>query len=289
MGGTAAHLLTAALLLGVSGASLAAARVEAMQAPAWVERGAARIPIGPGGAVADGDTLRTADGGRVRLRLESGAVVKLGERAALRIEAPAERQSGFGRLLDVLRGAFRYTTATLTRGRETAPTLRVAAMTIGIRGTDVWGKAASDRDIVCLIEGDIEVQRGGDPAVRMRDPLSFYIAPKDAPALPVAAVAPAQLAAWAAETEIAPGAGELRVDGRWALALDAGDDAARRTATLDALRGAGFPLEEAEVGIGGIVRPRLLLPGIATVGDATDLATRLAGRPGVVGIAVIRR
>ena len=35
--------------------------------------------------------------------------------------------------------------------------IRVATVTAGIRGTDLWGKSAADRQIVCLIEGRIEV------------------------------------------------------------------------------------------------------------------------------------
>ena len=38
--------------------------------------------------------------------------------------------------------------------------VKVNAVTAGIRGTDVWGKSESDRDIVCLLEGRIDVSHG---------------------------------------------------------------------------------------------------------------------------------
>src|SRR5579871_4698255 len=44
-------------------------RVSAVQSPAWLVHGGTATPLKPGMTVADGDTLRTAAGGRVYLQL----------------------------------------------------------------------------------------------------------------------------------------------------------------------------------------------------------------------------
>jgi hypothetical protein len=102
-------------------------------------------------------------------------------------------------------------------------TITVATVTAGIRGTDLWGKAAPDRDIVCLIEGRIEVSRGGDPTITMDQPLSFYIAPRGQPPLLVQPVNPDQLKQWAAETEVETGRGAARRGGKWKVVLASGE------------------------------------------------------------------
>jgi hypothetical protein len=39
--------------------------------------------------------------------------------------------------------------------------IRVGTATIGIRGTDVWGKTDKDGDLVALLEGRIDITRAG--------------------------------------------------------------------------------------------------------------------------------
>ncbi|MFQ5807214.1 MAG: ABC transporter permease subunit, partial [Phycisphaerae bacterium] len=133
------------------------------------------------------------------------SVVKLGPDAELKLQAlkPAAASGGlFEGLLDVVKGAFRFTTTLLSRSHRRSLDVRIANVTAGIRGTDVWGKAAADKDIVCLIEGEVTVTRGDDPVITMSDPLTFYVAPRGRPPLPVGPVDPEQLQRWAQETDI---------------------------------------------------------------------------------------
>ena len=76
------------------------------------------------------------------------------------------------------RGAFRFTTSVLGRQREIRA--RVGTATIGIRGTDVWGKHEDSRDFVVLLEGQIEIERDGR-SVAMSEPLSLFMAPAGQP------------------------------------------------------------------------------------------------------------
>ncbi|MGH8660549.1 MAG: FecR family protein, partial [Burkholderiales bacterium] len=182
--------------------------VEGVVSPAWVERGGARLPLAVGMQLNDRDRIVTGSGSRALLRLAEGSAVKLGENASLVVSGLADKsEAGVARLvsasLDVVRGAFRFTTGIFGRpasGRDVR--VRVSTVTAGIRGTDLWGKSDERRDLVCLIEGSISVSHAQTGEFTMADPLSFFVAPRAAAPLPVAPVDPNQLKEWAEETEI---------------------------------------------------------------------------------------
>jgi len=258
--------------------------VEAVQMPAWVERGADRIPLAPGMALRDRDRVRTGDRARILLRMAEGSAVKLGEKGSLLLDnmrmQPA--QSVFAATLKVFEGAFRFTTNVLVkyRGRRRVE-VSIAAVTAGIRGTDLWGKAAPDRDIVCLIEGAVEVRRGADAPIIMDQPLSFYIAPKDKPALPVAPVSKAQLEQWATETEIQAGRGAARRGGRWKVVLGSVGTQAEALALYDAVRAAGYAADIRPEVVRGKHTYDVRLSRLASRSDAQTLADALRGKMGV--------
>jgi hypothetical protein len=226
------------------------------------------------------------------LRLAEGSSVKLGENGTLRIDALASRarepQGAFSAALNVIEGAFRFTTDAAARLRRRDVSIRIATVTAGIRGTDLWGKAAADRDIVCLIEGRIEVQRDGDPAFQMSDPLSFFIAPRGQAALPVQPVPAAQLRQWATETDIQPGTGAVRRGGAWkvVLAADASENAV--IAVYQAVREAGYAAELNPTRVGGRRIYEARIANLPSQDEAQALARSLDGRFGVSGARVVR-
>ena len=110
------------------------------------------------------DELRTGADARLLVKLADGSSVKLGESAQLRLATLQTRKDNvFVSAMNVLQGAFRFTTDALAKSRRRDVTVTVATVTAGIRGTDLWGKAASDRDIVCLIEGRDRSVAAGRP------------------------------------------------------------------------------------------------------------------------------
>ena len=126
----------------------AQAVVEGVQMPAWVERDGARVPLAPGASLRSNDTLRTGADARLLVKLADGSAVKLGENAQLRLTTIETRKdSVFVSVMNVAQGAFRFTTEILARARRRDVSVTVATVTAGIRGTDLWGKAAADRDI----------------------------------------------------------------------------------------------------------------------------------------------
>jgi len=256
--------------------------VEAVQMPAWVERGGARVPLAPGMSLQADDELRTGADARLLVKLADGSSVKLGEAAQLRLATIRTRpDSVFVSALNVIQGAFRFTTDALARSRRREVSVTVATVTAGIRGTDLWGKAAADRDIVCLIEGRIEVSRQGDPTITMDQPLSFFIAPRGQPALPVAPVNPEQLKQWATETEIADGKGAARRGGRWKVVLASGESENEVLTVYQAVRAAGYAAELDPRRVQGRRSYDVRIASLPSRSEAEALAARLAGQYGV--------
>ncbi|MFO1362996.1 MAG: FecR family protein [Burkholderiales bacterium] len=292
------RLIAAAALAAAAAAGHAAdaprraappALVEAVQMPAWVERGGSRVPLAPGMALAPDDDLRTGANARLLVRLAEGSSVKLGENAQLRIAQVQQRRDNvFASTMNLLAGAFRFTTDALARARRRDVSISVSTVTAGIRGTDLWGKAAADRDIVCLIEGRIEVSRAGDPTLTMDQPLSFYVAPRGQSPLPVQPVKPEQLQQWAAETEIAPGAGAARRGGRWKVVLASGESENEVLRVYQDVRAAGYAAELAPRRVDGRRAYDVRIAQLPSRPEAEALAASLAGRYGVVAPRVTR-
>lgn len=283
--------IAAGLVLAfAAGCALAAptAVVEGVQMPAWVERGGVKQPISAGMELNQSDKISTGANSRLLLRLAEGSQVKLGENALLSLDKLSQsrenKQTFLQAAIDVARGAFRFTTdvkAKLSSKREVD--IRVATVTAGIRGTDLWGKSAGDRDIVCLIEGKIAVQREQDAPITMDQALQFYIAPKTAegradrsqPEPQLAAVDQKQLDQWATETEIAAGAGAARKGGKFKVVAASSPDQEAALKVYDQLRAAGYPAQVHPVGSAGKRSYEVRIAGLASRADADNLAGRL--------------
>ncbi|MDH4323869.1 MAG: FecR domain-containing protein [Betaproteobacteria bacterium] len=277
-----------AALLALAAAPLEAAPaalVEGVQMPAWVERagiGAARrLPLAPGMELRGGDELRTGAGARVYVKLAEGSLIKLGENASLRILDLAPDRGGFFKAaLNVLEGAFRFTTDLLAKQRRRDVSIRVASVTAGIRGTDLWGKSAPQKQVVCLIDGKIEVGAEGEAPVVMDQPRQFYQRVKGE-TQPVGFVDPTQLAQWARETEIEDGRGAARSGGRWKVTLARAATQGAALEVYDRLRDAGYAAEilpvKADAGHDYLVR----ISRLSTRADAEALAEQLRATAGV--------
>jgi len=235
----ASWTLMALVSLWTGTAAAQASVVEAVQYPAWLERGARAVALTPGTVLQAQDRLRTGGNARVRLRLSEGSAVKLGENAQFVVERIEDR-GAFRAGLAVLAGAFRFTTQALQLPRARDVSIRVKNVTVGIRGTDLWGKSTDERDLVCLLEGRISVGAAGHPAVTLDRPLDFYQKPREGPPQ-VAQVDLAQMEAWARETEIAGDGSTARGPWRVVAAVAANRDSALVLARR--MRSAGFPAE----------------------------------------------
>jgi hypothetical protein len=254
-----------------------------------VERNGSKQPLAAGTALQAGDKVTTGGDARLLLKMSEGSVVKLGENAVFNVnQLQSKRESGqtfLSAAVEVARGAFRFTTDIAQKGRSKRDvSIKFPTVTAGIRGTDIWGKGAGDRDIVCLIEGDISVQREGDAEFRMNEALQFYITPKTAdgkvdrskPDPKVVPVNPAQLQQWAVETEIAQGKGALKRGGKWKVVVVSVPGQSDALSVYDALRTNGYPAELYPAIVGGKRMYDVRISSLPSKEEAEALAAKVS-------------
>ena len=273
-------LFAALLLASTLAAAAPAAFVEGVQMPAWVDRAGHRQPVVPGMELKPGDRLTTGPGSRLAVRLSEGSTVKLGENGTLHLAELSPTKKIFKAALGVLEGAFRFTTDVLAKSRPREIDIKVATVTAGIRGTDLWGKSTGDKQIVCRIERKIAVGAQGEAPLTMDEPLQFYRREQDI-TQPVGKVDEAQLAEWAKETEIEKGKGAARRGGKWKITLLS---AARQVEVLDAydrVREAGYGAQIFPARAGEKRVYLLQIRGLPSKDDADALAEELRGRYGI--------
>ncbi|AMC35783.1 FecR domain-containing protein [Janthinobacterium sp. B9-8] len=251
------------------------ARVESVQLPAWLERGGVKKPLAPQIQLLPSDRIITGAGARVYVQLPEGSRVKLGENANLQLdqlnEANGKDGNVFKAALKMVTGAFRFTTNTLNKSAQRDVSVTVSTVTAGIRGTDLWGKADVDKNVVCLLEGKIAVGAEGHPQVELTEPLSFYIAPHDKEPLPVGKVEPEKLKKWAAETEIEGHAGAISQQGAWRIVWGSYAKIDQALALYDSLQVAGYPVKIRSQS----KRHRVVLAGLASKADAQAVVAKV--------------
>jgi hypothetical protein len=257
-----------------------AASVDSVQMPAWVERNGRRSPLLPGMELRAGDQIFTGAGSRAIVRLAEGSTVKLGENGTLRFTQMDRSQEIFKAALGVLQGAFRFTTELIGQKKRREVDIRVAQVTAGIRGTDLWGRGRKDNEVVCLIEGEIQVGAEGEAPQTLNQPLQFYRR-VDAKTQPIGLIDVQQLGQWARETEIEDGKGALRAGGRFAVLLASAPDQRAALGIYDELRNAGYPAEILPRKEGEQVVYILRIRQLPTRAEAQALANQLKGKFGI--------
>lgn len=265
------------------------AQVQAVQMPAWLQRGDTTRPLRVGLSLQNGDRLITGTNARIYVQTADGSTVKLGEKASLTIDELTQGQqeeSVFRAALNVAKGAFRFTTASIAKLKSRDITVRVAGATVGIRGTDVWGKDGDAMGVVCLIEGKISVVGTDDKEFVMDQPLSFYKMPKGAAPLPVGPVDAEQLGKWATETDIAQPA--TQVGGKWKVDLLSAPDQASALAAYDQWRNAGYDVQLKPMAQDGGWVYVLQIGQLPSRAQAMKLATQLKGNLGAENPGVSR-
>ncbi len=259
----------------------APATVEVVQSPAWRDRGGITVPLAAGMELKSGDVLRTGPGARAYLMLAEGSRVKLGEAAQFTFHTNSPRpEKSFRGALDIVAGAFRFTTAKLKKALPRDVAIRVGTATIGIRGTDIWGKTDKDGELVALLEGRIEITRAGQ-TTELAQPMTYFDAPTGQ-AAEVKALDPETFVKLTRQTEIMAGDGAARARGKWRVL--AGTVASEEAALelYDQIREAGFAarirLRQAESGDRSY---ELRLVGYSSAAEAEVAALRLKAATGL--------
>ena len=254
--------------------------VESVLSPAWVERAnGRREPLTVGMELSNKEKVHTGDGGKALLKLAEGSAVKLGEGALLAVDDLLQKQDGKGGVvsasMEVVRGAFRFTTGLLGKtASQRDVRVKVNTITAGIRGTDVWGKSEGERDIICLLEGRVNVAHGA-AQFTMSEPNSFYIAPRRGQAKPPSTVDAAQVKEWSAETEIDARSGASRSGGTFAVSAASASDERSAAAVRNKLADSGFPAVVARSGAGAAARYDVRIEALPDATEADVLIERL--------------
>jgi FecR protein/SPOR domain len=285
-------VLLAALLAGFGQIALAqrAAVVEGVQMPAWLERRIGNVserkPLAVGMELKSGDSVITGAGSRALVKLSEGSTVKLGENGSLLItemNAGNGASSGgiFKAAMRIAEGAFRFTTDALAKTRRREVSIRVATVTAGIRGTDLWGKSTADRQVVCLIEGAIEVGADGEKPALMDQARQFYRR-ENGQTQPIGFVEAAQLVEWAKETDIEAGKGAARRGGKWKVILATVETQAAALAVYDGARDNGYAAEIRPAKAGDQQVYHVRIANLPSKAEGEMLAASLRGRFGIV-------
>jgi hypothetical protein len=270
-------------------AARAVAEVEAVQMPAWLVRDSRRTALPLGTVLRNGDQIETGAGSRVLLRLGDGSMVKLGENARFKLDGTglARDDAPFSARMSVLAGAFRFTTTNLYgfSGKRQVE-VRFPTVTARVTGTDLWGKAGVDREIVALIEGRVSVARKGTPPVDLNTPGSLYQALANAGVLPVETASDQVLAAYAAETEIAPGQGAASKTGKWRVYAARTAVREEAQAVYERLLDAGYAAAIQPMQKEGTTIYQVRIPGLVSEADGVALVIRLRSELGLQDVSV---
>ncbi|MGE0350987.1 SPOR domain-containing protein [Hydrogenophaga sp.] len=277
-----ALLVVGGLVWGLTGQAHAAAShavVEAVQLPAWVERGGQRRAAEPGARLRAEDKAITVDGSRMLLRMDDKSVIKLGEQTEFLIQsidtrpgsatAPSEQASAFKLLSGVFRYATDYTSKALGNKREL--NLELATATVGIRGTDFWAMTDAAHDAVCVFEGKVAVERDDKPQINLDKPGAFWVVFTGQPEKPAGQATPEQLAKFIGQAEMQPGSGIVLQGGRWRVVAATLASVADAAGLRTRLQAAGYPADK--VARGG--RHEVRINQFATREDAGAVLSRL--------------
>ena len=265
--------------------------MEGLQLPVWLVRGAKREPLALGHCSCATATGSKADRGRACCCAWPTAAWSSSARTLVSPwTAWLASAQGSGLLtatLGVLQGAFRFTTTAIYNFRGAREVqVRFTTVTVGIRGTDLWGKSTDARDIVALIEGKVTLTRAGEGPVQMEQARTVYQAPRNAPALPIEPITAEQLGLFAAETEIAPGQGALGKGGRWRVYAARASSQSEALAVYDRVREAGFPATIDPVLADGKTVYRVRISGLLSETDGTVVAVKLKAELGLEDVSV---
>lgn len=289
--------LACTMLLASGAASAQApelARAMILQPPVWLERGDQRQPLHPGATVFPGDSISTGAGGRLHLELEDSSTIKLGEGADF--EMPAlqviDDGSDTGLLKGVLKlakGAFRFTTGALSQFRKRELDVHIGpTVTTGIRGTDVFGKSDDAQDLLCLLEGSVQVWSLDAPVQTMDRPNTFYVVPRGQPPKPISPTPPDKLETWLPSTEMRSQEPALEAGGRYRLVLLSVATEKQATGEAARLAALGYPVDVLASQTQAGPRHRVVLGGFARYEDAQQYRRIATERLKITGSWVMR-
>lgn len=260
--------------------------VDGLQAPVWLERSGQRQALKVSTQLQADDKIITGNKGKVWLKMPDGAMVKLGNSAQMRVKSifveanPANSASTVNAALDILEGAFRYTTSKLesylSQNWQRSIDINMAqTASIGIRGTDLWGQVGKDNQFVVLLEGKVNVTSTASTTPLILDqPLQIYKI-EDQNQLPISTVDMAAVQQLAPETELNFGKGVMQAGSSSMINLASFNNQTRAQRLTSRLNEQGYPVEIQNVDIDGEQWYRVLVNNLVSYDDARSMMENL--------------
>lgn len=247
--------------------------VEYVQSPAWLKDGNDLSALYPGQRLLPNHQVITGKSGKTILKLSEGSAIKLGENSTFivnSLQASQNSNSVFTGAFKILKGAFRFTTgifSPITSKRNVKITTTTA--TIGIRGTDLWGRVKEQDDLVALLEGKISIERVNEDPILMTEPLSVYTAKTNQAANPLSTVDMNTVSQLALETELDKGLGVITPDGPYTVFVSSSKKIEHAEILKTEYVNKGYPATIAETNINNTTWYRVGVNGFKSYADAT--------------------
>jgi len=214
------HHLLALLLLVSSSIYAATGTVEGVRMPIWVEQDGVMSALAPGMRLHTTDAVTTGEGGRLLLRLDDGALVRLGENAQLALDdLKSSKGMDSGHIaVSVKKGSFRLKTGGLKK------LVNVTAGSLAASGSsmDICGRASDERDAIALMaKGRANVEHDSASHATLTRARTFVDALNGGSLNAVNKVNPKDYASWIAQTDLQSGKGVVTRKGHWKVDLGA--------------------------------------------------------------------
>lgn len=281
------RLITASFLVFISQAAMAqvAGQVTAVQSPSWLERGEQVIALKPGLKIEQGDVIRTGSNGKLLLNMNDDSDIKLGNDSKINIDivenASEKNDNVFGMALNVLKGVFRFTTSALGQDKKRDIAVSFGTVTAGIRGTDIWGRVNQEKDLVCLLEGSIDVSHPQSDTVYLDEALQYYDAPKGEAGSIKGKVDSEKVKQWAQLTDFDSENGVMYEGGEWSVVLMSLQNRDYAEVFAQQLNTQGYPAEIQRVDLAQGIFHRVVLGHFVTKDSAQTAQQDLSQLAGV--------
>lgn len=290
MRNTTKRYLFCIILLCFSHQSLAQISVTAVQPPVWKETNGVKTALFPGSIIEKDEIIHSGKESRVLLDFNEGSIVELGEQTSTLVNlAPNSQNDLVSAAVSMLKGAFRYTAGLISNNRKRDIKINLTTATIGIRGTDLWGRSTKEEDFVVLIEGDILIEHSTADAVRMRDGQSVYRTRLNQPPEPLSKIEIPQLLELAKETALIPEKASIYKDGAYSVVLASSLKNELAINNLNNYLSKGYPAENVSAKTNGIHFTRTLINGFKSFKEATRFLKQIEIELGINDAWVLKR
>lgn len=222
------------------------AKVEALQFPAWVERGGVKGSIKAGWALYAGDRVSTGSSGRLVVSLAGGARVQFsGNAVATFTSVDLANVVSEGQEPSL----FRLESGSFSLSAPIGVAIGKTGVEIGdgiqvkVQSGEVLGRSDRRQDQVGLIDGVIEVAGPKMKPGRMNRAETMMTVPRDGKAQPVMPMTADRIAQWLGQTEPEAGRPSLTADGVWDVSIGSGYNRKELEALACRVQERGYPAE----------------------------------------------